>query len=225
MRHWLRGLLIVLLTPLAATLVYVGLACLLLLWPQRQEPSGPAVVQAWVLSNGIHTDLVLPMRGHGMDWTTLFSAAHTRAAQADAQYVAIGWGDREIYLYTPLWADLTANRALRAALGYNGALLHVSHLQHADLAYGTAHALPLSQDQYLRLVAYVLASLPHGQARPVPGAHYAHNDAFYEASGSANLFRTCNNWTGAGLRAAGVPASRWTPFDFTVTAHLARARP
>ena len=226
MRAWLRGLLVVLLAPLVAMVAYWVAACLLLLWPVRgQPPTESPHVQAWVLSNGIHTDLVLPMRGPGMDWSALFLPAHVRAAPADAQYVAIGWGDREIYLHTPQWADLTVARAVRAALGHNGALLHVSHLRHADLAYGTAHGLPLSRDQYERLTAYVLAALPQGQARPVPGAHYAHNDAFYEAKGSANLFRTCNNWTGEGLRAAGVTVSRWTPLDFTVTAHLAPARP
>ena len=226
MRALLRGLLVVLLAPAAAMLAYWSTACLLLLWPVKGlPPTGATPVQAWVLSNGIHTDLVLPMRGPGMDWSTLFHPAHVRAAPADTQYIAIGWGDREIYLHTPQWADLTVARTVRAALGRNDALLHVSHLRHADLAVGTAHPLPLSQAQYERLTAYVLAALPQGQARPVADAHYAHNDAFYEARGSANLFRTCNNWTGEGLRAAGVTVSRWTPFDFTVTAHLAPASP
>jgi uncharacterized protein (TIGR02117 family) len=226
MRTGLRALSIVLLAPLAAMLAYWSAACLLLLWPVKgQPPAAAAQVQAWVLSNGIHTDLVLPMRGHGVDWSQIFSATHARAAPPDASYIAIGWGDREIYLYTPVWADLTAQRALRAALGRNRALLHVSHLRAADLAHGTAHRLPLSQEQYERLAAHVMASLPQAQARPIPGAHYADNDAFYEATGSANLFRTCNNWTGEGLRAAGVTVSRWTPFDFTVTAYLAAGRP
>jgi len=226
MRAWLRGLLIVLLVPLAALLVYPGVAWLLTAWPaNRVQRDAGAEVQAWVLSNGIHTDLVLPARGHGVDWRTHFKPGDARAAPPDADHVAIGWGDREIYLHTPQWKDLTARRALRAATGANGALLHVTHLRLADMPPGRAHPLPLSQAQYDRLVRYVLASLPQGQARPLPGAHYSDNDAFYEATGNAHLFRTCNNWTGEGLRAAGVTVGRWTPFDFTVTAHLARAAP
>lgn len=226
MRTWLRALLIIVLAPLACALTYGAVACLLLLWPVKAAPvSGAPQVDAWVLSNGIHTDLVLPMHGHGIDWRRVFGPQHALAPPADAQYIAIGWGDREIYLHTPAWTDLTAGRALRAALGRNGALLHVSHLRAADLSHGTVHRLPLSQAQYARLAAYVMASLPQGMARPVPGARYAGNDAFYEATGSANLFRTCNNWTGEGLRAAGVTVGRWTPFDFTVTAYLEAVRP
>jgi len=226
MRGWLRGLLIVLLAPLAAMLLYLGVAFALMALPvNRHDVQAPAAVQAWVLSNGIHTDLVFPVRGHGMDWTLLFPPGHARAAPPDARYIAIGWGDREIYLHTPQWADLTVGRAVSAALGRNAALLHVSHLREAEVTGGAAYRLPLSQAQYERLVAYVRASLPREQARPVPGAHYARNDAFYEALGSANAFRTCNNWTGEGLRAAGVTVGRWTPFDFTVTAHLAPAAP
>ena len=226
MRTWLRTLAMLLLAPLAGALLYWGIACLLLLWPAKEEkPAEPPAVQAWVLSNGIHTDLVLPMRGHGIDWSLLFKPQDARRAPLDARYIAIGWGDRAIYLHTPRWSDLTVQRTVSAALGRNGALLHVTHLRDADLAFGAAHRLPLSQRQYEQLTAYVLATLPNGQARAVPGAHYAGNDAFYEAHGSAHIFRTCNNWTGEGLRAAGVTVSRWTPFDFTVTAYLAAGRP
>ena len=229
MRLWLRGLLVLLLLlPLLFVLLYFGVACALMLWPAHpgatQAQEKRAEVQAWVLSNGIHTDLVFPLRAHGVDWAELFPPTHLRAAPPDAQYIAIGRGDREIYLYTPTWSDLTAGRAFTAALGVNGALLHVTYLRRADLASG-AHRLPLSLSQYEVLRRYVLEALPQGRAQPVPGAHYAANDAFYEAVGNTHLFDTCNNWTGRGLRQAGVTVSRWTPFDFNVTWHLQPAHP
>ena len=226
---WLRRLIVVLLLPVALMLLYLGVACALMLWPAGHDAAqaqAPAEIEAWVLSNGVHTDLVFPLRSHGVDWTQLFAPAHLRprAAAPDAQYIAIGWGDRDIYLYTPTWSDLTAGRALRAALGLNGALLHVTYLRRTDLAEH-AHRLPLSAAQFEALHAYVLASMPQGRATPVPGAHYADNDAFYQANGSPHVLRTCNNWTGDGLRQAGVPVSRWTPFDFNVTWHLEAGRP
>ena len=38
-------------------------------------------------------------------------------------------------------------------------------------------------------------------------------DAFYDAKGSYNLTRTCNTWTNNALKAAGLKACLWTPFD------------
>ncbi len=227
MHAWLRALLIAVLLPLLVALLYFGVACALMAWPANRDANqAPAEVEAWVLSNGIHTDLVFPLRGHGVDWTLLFAPSHLRprAAAPDAQYIGIGWGDHDIYLYTPTWGDLTAGRALRAALGRNGALLHVTYLRRSDLAE-RAHRLPLSAPQYQALHTYVLASMPQGRAIPVPGAHYADNDAFYQALGSPHFLRTCNNWTGDALRQAGVTVSRWAPFDFNVTWHLEPGRP
>lgn len=142
----------------------------------------------------------------------------------DAEFIAIGWGDREFYLNTPTWADLTASRAAGALLGGKRALIHVSYLQRGQLQNG-AYKLPLSQTQYAQLVDYVRAALPSGQAIPIAGAHYGDNDAFYEAEGGYNLFETCNTLTGRGLRQAGVTVSRWTPFDFNVVWHLQPATP
>jgi uncharacterized protein (TIGR02117 family) len=159
-----------------------------------------------------------------IDWLQVFPLKDFRAPPPDAEFVAIGWGDREFYLNTPTWGDLTASRAFGALSGGNRALVHVSYLRREQLARG-AYALPLSQAQYAQLVGYVRAALPQGQATPIAGAHYDNQDAFYEANGGYNLFETCNTWTGRGLRQAGVEVGRWTPFDFTVTWHLRAATP
>ena len=151
-------------------------------------------------------------------------ARDAKAPPPGAEFVAIGWGDRDFYLHTPTWADLTLRRAVGALFGANASLLHVSWLTRAHLRQG-AYALPLSQRQYLALVAHVRGSLPSGRALALPGAGYGPEDAFYEAEGGYHLFETCNTWTGRGLRRAGVPVSRWTPFDVNVVGQLRPAMP
>jgi len=219
-RRWLRRIALTLLGLLLAITLYVAVACALVFLPANAKPPAePATVEAWVLSNGVHTDLVFPVRSATVDWLQLFPLSDFKAPPPDAEFVAIGWGDREFYLHTPTWGDLTAARAFGALSGGNRSLLHVTYLQRAQLRRG-AYKLPLSQPQYAQLVAYVRATLPSGRATPIAGAHYASDDAFYEAQGSYHLFETCNTWTGRGLRQAGVTVSRWTPFDFNVTWHL-----
>lgn len=225
MARSLRGIAFTLLGLLAALGLYGAVACALVFWPANAGPARePPEVEAWVLSNGVHTDLVLPIRSAAIDWRQRFPPADFQAVPADAEFVAIGWGDREFYLHTPTWADLTARRAVGALMGGNRALLHVSYLQRAQLRRG-AYRLPLSAAQYASLVDHVRAALPSGRAIPIAGAHYDAQDAFYEAEGGYNLFETCNTWTGRGLRRAGVTVSRWTPFDFNVTWHLKPAVP
>lgn len=219
-RRWLRRIAFTLLGLLLAIALYVAVACALVFVPANAKPSPePSAVEAWVLSNGVHTDLVFPVRSATVDWLQLFPLSDFKAPPPDAEFVAIGWGDREFYLHTPTWGDLTAARAFGALSGGNRSLLHVTYLQRAQLQRG-AYKLPLSQAQYAQLVAHVRATLPSGRAVPIAGAHYANDDAFYEAKGSYHLFETCNTWTGRGLRQAGVTVSRWTPFDFNVTWHL-----
>lgn len=205
--------------------LYVGAAAALMLWPvNTKAPTEPPGIEAYVLSNGVHTDLVLQVRNAAIDWTTLFDPRDAKAPPPDAEFVAIGWGDRDFYLHTPTWADLTLRRAVGALSGANASLLHVTWLTRAQLRQG-AYAMPLSQRQYLALVAHVRGSLPDGRAIALPGAGYGPDDTFYEAVGSYHLFETCNTWTGRGLRRAGVPVSRWTPFDFNVVGRLQPARP
>lgn len=216
-----------LLALLALPLLYVAAAFAFAMWPSDAEPArDEARVDAYVVSDGVHTDLVFPLAGHGQDWTKVFPAAHFKAMPPDAAYVAIGWGDREFYLNTPRWRDLTARRALQALSGSGSALAHVSFLRAADLRQGS-YRVPLSPEQYTSLTQYVLGSLvlAEQQAVAVPGRHYGSSDAFFEARGSYNLFNTCNTWTGRGLRWAGVRIGAWTPFGANVTWHLQPGTP
>jgi uncharacterized protein (TIGR02117 family) len=202
---------------------YFVVAFVLVLFPTHTQLSDEAVaVNAFVYSNGVHTDLVFPIKAQGVNWSLTFPVQHLASPPDDAGYIAIGWGDREFYLNTPRWQDLTAGRALQALSGSGRTLLHVSYLREADLQSGM-HALALSTRQYATLVNYVERSLVRSDAGPgvnVPGPHYGAHDAFYEANGTYNLFTTCNTWTGRGLAQAGVKVSVWTPLASQVVWHL-----
>lgn len=232
MRRLLKTLVVLLLALFALTGlcigVYIGVAGASMLWPAHAEQrasriSQPSDIEAFVMTNGVHTDLVFPIRSAVIDWAGIFPSTDAVAAPRDAEFVAIGWGDREFYLHTPTWADLTLARALRAISGRNSSLLHVTWLKRGQFAMPESegvYALPLTAAQYARLTAHVRAKLPDGRAVPLPGTGYGRQDAFYEATGSYGPLETCNTWTGRGLRNAGLTMGRWTPFDYNVVRHL-----
>lgn len=225
MRQALKLLLRLLLALASLVAAYFATAFVLVLFPINTQPANaPVAVNAYVLSNGVHADFVFPVRAQGVDWSQAFPPQHLAQMPHDTAFVAIGWGDREFYLNTPHWQDLTVARAMHALSGTGRSLLHVTYLRQADLQ-GAVHALPLSAGQYALLVKYVERALVRstsGSGVNVPGQHYGAHDAFYEAHGAYNLFTTCNAWVGRGLAQADVKVSAWTPLASQVVWHLPR---
>ncbi|HEU4961615.1 MAG TPA: TIGR02117 family protein [Sphingomonas sp.] len=171
-----------------------------------------------VETNGVHTDLVVPVAAAGVDWRDLVrpeDIADPRYAAYD--HLAFGWGEARFYRETPTWADVRPTTVLRAALGSDDTLVHVEHLP-APVPGPDARPIVLREDEYRRLAAFIRASfarVPPG-SRPKHFRGYGDYDAFYSGSGRYDALTTCNAWTGAALRAAGVRVGAWTPFAVTV---------
>ena len=100
--------------------------------------------------------------------------------------------------------------------------MHVSIINTSELGedYGS---LRISETQLDSLEQFVRASFQvdeRGQPLPIAGAGYGDHDAFYQAHGRYSFVRTCNAWTGGGLKQAGLPSGVWTPFPGAVIQHL-----
>ena len=195
--------------------VYSGAALLGALIPANARWSEPREgITIFVETNDVHTWIVMPLVSPEMDWRPLVPVSHIRDPALAGGYVAIGYGDREFYLNTPEWKDLTVGRALGAAFGTGHSLAHVYH-EPEPVADDTYRSIRLTPEQYRRLAAYVAASFVRdgaGHTIPLIGRGYGQTDVFYEARGHYNLFYTCNEWAAEGLRQAGVRIGIWTPF-------------
>lgn len=220
-------------------LIYALVAFGLLLFPANAHQIGVeqtplnkqiTTIDAYISSNGVHTDFIFPTHTSLIDWTTIFPVKDFPKADLDTDFIAIGWGDREFYLNTPQWKDLTFKRAIFAAAAQDRSLIHVEYLSRHERQTITryqAYQLHLNENQYARLRNYVLdatvlktSNINKNTAQNIPNYHYDQNDAFFDANGQYSLFKTCNTWIGDGLRHAGVKVSRWTPFDTTVYWYL-----
>ena len=85
-----RGLLSLL--SLAALLLLYGAAVWLLPHIKSPgQPEGEPEITVWLLSNGVHTDIVVPTLSSEADWRAVFPAEHTRS-QEYAPWLAIGLG-------------------------------------------------------------------------------------------------------------------------------------
>ena len=172
-------------------------------------------VRIYVEDNGIHTGLVLPVAAAGVDLADLSPAAVLRDPRyAGHRWRSYGWGDRDFYVDTPTWADLSPRTVLRAGIGSETTVMHVDFIPEPQVGDGV-RSVVLRPHEYRRLAAFVRASFAAGAGgAAMPG--YAAYDAFYPATGRYSAARTCNAWTGEALAFAGMRVGRWTPFPSTV---------
>lgn len=165
-------------------------------------------VRIYVIDNGIHSDLVLPVAAQGIDWREQAPPTDLRnPAQGGHSHMAFGWGNREFYLNTPSWWEMSPGRTIRALAGIGPTVLHVTRMPEPR-AGSEVRALILRPAEYRRLAAFIRATF----GEQAPGAGYGDHDSFYGARGTYSAFNTCNQWTSRALRAAGVRMGIWTPF-------------
>lgn len=179
-------------------------------------------VHIFILTNGVHTDLVVPVKNSIFDWGKKIKFENTQGKDSIMEYLALGWGDRQFYIETPGWTNLKFKTALKAIFGLGTAAIHTAYLK--SLREGqNCKRINLSKNQYFKLVEFISNSFindKNGNFKIItPNAYYGYNDSFYEAKGRFTLFYTCNTWANNGLKACGQKACLWTPFDKGIFYH------
>ena len=167
-----------------------------------------------VETNGAHTGLVLPIVSSEFDWRTVFPSAGTRRADGQLPtHIAVGWGEREVFLYTPTWGDLKAATAFRIATTGGESLLRVGHYAYPQPS-PNHRLLRVRPKEYRRMVAAIRAALPPAETGIARRTYtsFEPNALLYDARGRYTLRRTCNQWISDVLAAGGIRTARWAPF-------------
>lgn len=204
---------------MAGFVLFIG-AYLLAAWlfsrisTTREQAEGN--IPLYILTNGVHTDLVMPVNTPVVNWNTLFPVSNTTGKDTTLTYVAIGWGDKGFYLNTPTWDDLTFTTAFNAVFGLSTTAVHVTYYPKPTEG-NDCKKMTLTPQQYQHLLGYIRETLvydPGGNPELIhTTANYGTSDAFYEAKGKYSLFQTCNTWTNQALKSCGQKACWWTPFQ------------
>lgn len=214
MIRWRRWLTTLVALPPAALALFLLAAWIGSSLPRNADWTPPAAgITIMVETNGIHTGIVMPVNTPVKDWRETFpSAGRPRADGQMPTHVAIGWGEKEVFLNTPTWADLEARTALRIALQGGDGLMRVGHYVHpAPSEYH--RPLRLRPAEYARLVERIEAALPPlapGETRRTYRS-FEQGARNYDALGRYTLANTCNQWVGDTLAHAGIAMGRWTP--------------
>lgn len=177
-------------------------------------------VAIYIKSNGVHTDIVFPIKTRYKDWTAMVEPMATISKDPHFRYVALGWGDRDFYLNTPRWSDLRASTALKAAFWMGSGLMHATFYRDLEESDHCVKVM-VSKSEYLRMVAFAESSflVKNAKTQRIPNASYGDHDVFFEAHGKYNLFYTCNAWANNCLKAGGQRAALWSLTDTGILHH------
>lgn len=195
-------------------LIAAGLAILVGALPRGagQVDGEDDAVTIYVMTNGFHTDIVVPSVSDAKDWRPLMQTSPITAYSLDAPLIAFGWGSEAAYTELGTLADLSTGLMLKA-IAFDRSVVHVQPL--AAIRIGeSVRRFRLTPDGYRSLVGHIEDSLqPSGNGEPVTLAGVTHGmgDAFLRGRDRFWLLRSCNVWVGEALRKAGLSVGLWTP--------------
>ncbi len=216
MRHlgrFLKFLLGILIVPLLLyfAFVVIGAAIPVNSNPETIDPD----INIYLISNGVHVDIAVPVKSKIIDWTEIVNPQHTLMKPTNGSYISFGWGDLQFYENTPEWKDLTFKTAFKALFLKTPSAIHTRF--HGGIPKNERiKALMIDSLQYRRLSEYIQNTFIYddeGNSEPVEGLHYSGRDVFYKAKGSLHVFNTCNTWVNEALKHSGLKACLWTPFE------------
>jgi len=165
----------------------------------------------YLADNGIHADIIMPVRAQGLDWAPLIPKSDFAAADPNARWIAFGSGEERVYLETPTWSDITP-RTIWSALTGGRRVMHVEYV--SDPSYAVRE-VRLRPEEYRRLWAAIRTDFElnrSGKPQRIDHPGYGCCDAFYRATGRFHALKTCNTWAAGRLRLAGIKTSLWPPF-------------
>ena len=183
----------------------------------KKQSEHPKEYTIYIKSNGVHTDLVLPIKTDVKDWSEQIKYEHIQSKDSTHQYLAFGWGDKGFYLDTPEWSDLKFSTAFN--LGTSA--MHTTFYKQIHETESCVK-IKISKEHYQKLIAFIEASFQYDESgNPIfiNATTYGKNDSFYEAHRTYNLFYTCNTWVNQALKVSGLKAALWTPTDKGIFYH------
>lgn len=178
----------------------------------RNDQNG---IKLFVVSNGAHTDLVLPAKTPFKDWTSNFPKDSFDVKDPSYSHIAFGWGDKGFYLNTPNWSDLKFSTAFNAAFGLSETAMHVRYLKQRKKMDKNCVELSVDSSSYKQLITYIENSFQKRDETFLKISHpgYGHFDRFFEAKGTYSLLYTCNVWANFALKEIKVRTALWSPLS------------
>jgi uncharacterized protein (TIGR02117 family) len=168
----------------------------------------------YVATNGVHTDLLVPIHSEIMDWEDTLKLQDELKVDTFQTHFKFGWGDKNFFLKTKDWSDLTVGTAVNTVFGSGPGAMHLVLCTPKDLDQSQLIPLYLTKKQFVQLTQFLHDSFlwKDGIAQQIVHHPYGTYDLFFDSSLTYSMRYTCNSWTNSGLQAAEQRSAFWAPF-------------
>ncbi len=210
-----RTTLTIIAAPFVAVVLWLAAAFALGLVRGPGDLGAAEGIPVGIVSNGYHVSLVLPVVAAGVDWRNRFDPADTMNGAA-ADWLLLGWGDRDFYMQTRRLIDVRPGVLFGALLGLGETTVQVAWLPGGIQGVRFVRLSPERYRALVRVVDNRLMLDASGRAQAYAGTGYGPFDLFYRAHGRYSPVYTCNEWVADALRAAGIAVPVWAPLPQTL---------
>ncbi|MDP2089667.1 MAG: DUF2459 domain-containing protein [Flavobacteriaceae bacterium] len=205
LKYIIKGIIVLILIPIA----YVILSLILTYIPHHSKIQySPKNESIYLQTNGVHLSIILNKNQ--------IAPPLLKDLKIDDndRYFSFAWGDKNFYLNTPTWSDLTFKNSFIALFLKSPTLIHITRYQEMRTNWVE---IKIDKSQLAKLNKYLYNSFYLDDAHQkvlVEHQFYADNDNFYEAKGNYTCFKTCNSWVNSAFKQSDLKSCLWTPFDF-----------
>lgn len=198
---------------LSPVILYIIVSFLLLLLPLKSQCT-KRTQTIYIYQDIAHTEIMIPVKYFKNSYQKHFP--NLLKGQSHG-FLAFSYGDKDFMMKVPTWSDLDIGIALKSLFLNTPGLLRVGHY-HA-INRQESIKIKLSTTCLEKLHQSILDSFSEKNSKFQRYLdHYRDPKVFYfQAKKSYNLFYTCNSWTGAKLKDAGLKVPYLTPFSQQVT--------
>ena len=173
---------------LISSVILYFLAALILSFLKTHPPKQDCLAdkEIYITTNGVHLDIVLPVENIESEFLSQLEIL------PGTKYVSFGWGDKEFYINTPEWKDLTFKTAFKALFLKSETAMHVTCYSTRYSSWRNIKICSFQLDLLNKYIAKSFSKNDNGSFKKLAVPGYYESDFFYEAKGSFSLFNTCN---------------------------------
>ena len=91
---------IVLIIPILPYCIFLSAWMMASLPLNEEQPKGD--ITLFLVSNGVHTDVVMPLKMIFFDWSNVVNPKDTLSTNPQITHIGLGWGGTQFFIYTRL---------------------------------------------------------------------------------------------------------------------------